>query len=243
MIQSLRPNLEQVFGSSEQASCLLKNISCEFSGPQIICLLGNNGSGKSTLLKICAGILEPSQGTVFLNDQNIFQLDRKQRARDIVWQPQNLRRPYQMTVSEFMELTSPTQNGYLVSSSYFSFQEALQAFEIEEFKNQNVENISGGEWKRVQLARIWQSNYKLVLLDEPDSDLDLRHKKKLVHFCQQYVLKNNAVLIIATHDIIFANELADTVCALANGYLVWNSKSDDFWKTKVVNKVFSTKVF
>lgn len=224
-------NLANIYFNNND-TFFLKNINFSFKTGEIICILGNNGSGKSTFLKVCAGILKPSCGTVTLDRKNIHTLADEERAKLVAWQPQSLSTPYNMTLAEFMKLTP----GY-------NCEELLKLFEIEKLKDKNISAFSGGEWKRSQLARLWQSNAKLVLLDEPDSDLDLRHKKKLVHFCKNYVQQNKAIMAIVTHDIVFAKEVADRVCALSEGYLVWNSRSDEFWNTKVINKIFSTKVF
>ena len=217
---------------SEKETSILKNICFSFQAGQIICILGNNGSGKSTLLKVCAGILTPSSGVVTLNNEDIYSLKDEARAKLIGWQPQNINRPYNMSLLEFMDLTPSSHQ-----------QELLDLFEVSQFSNKNIDTLSGGEWKRGQLARLWQTNCKVMFLDEPDSDLDLRHKKKLVHYCKDYVQKNNAIMVIVTHDIVFAREVADKICALSDGYLVWNSNSTEFWKTKVINKIFSTKVY
>ena len=211
---------------------ILKNINFNFQPGQIVCLLGNNGSGKSTLLKICAGVLIAQSGRVCVNENNILDLSEDERTQLIGWQPQNITRPFHLDLIDFMEISNRIQNN-----------SGNDLFEINSFLQKPISTLSGGEWKRGQLARLWQSNCKILLLDEPDSDLDLRHKKKLVQFCKKYAHENNAILLIATHDILFAQEVANQICALSQGYLVWNSSSEDFWRTKVINKIFSTRVF
>ncbi len=238
---------------AEDNFTLLKNINFSITGGQIVCLLGNNGSGKSTLLRLCAGLLKPSYGDIFLNDLDIFKLQDEERAKLIAWLPQNLSRPYSMTQSEFMDLTQlpvsscmssrglPTSSPCLTGGS--NLEKFLELFEVERFKYKQISTLSGGEWKRTQLARLWQTNCRFMLLDEPDGDLDLRHKKKLSRLCKQYVHQNNTIMLIVTHDIVFAREVADKIFALADGHLVWNSHQSEFWNSKIINKIFTTKVF
>jgi iron complex transport system ATP-binding protein len=217
---------------TQEKNNILKSIHFSYETGDIVCGLGNNGSGKSTLLKIAAGLFKPSCGNVMLNGNNIFQISEANRASLIGWQPQNIERPFQMTLDEFMQLTpSPNQQKY------------LEQFEVDHLKSKNINTFSGGEWKRAQLARLWQTKAPLLLLDEPDSDLDLRHKKKLAQFCKDYVQENKAILLLVTHDIIFARAVATQIIALSHGSLVWNSKATDFWDTKVINKIYSTKVY
>ncbi|MES2614720.1 MAG: ABC transporter ATP-binding protein [Bdellovibrionota bacterium] len=211
---------------------ILKNINFFFQTGQIICFLGNNGSGKSSLLKICAGITQSNCGNIILNDKNISHLSDKQRANFVAWLPQNLSRPYNMSFSEFMEL-----------SKHSNKLKSLKLFDVDAFQKKDIATLSGGEWKRCQLARLWETSCPVLLLDEPDGDLDLKYKRGLIQLCKDYVQKNNAIIFVVTHDIVFAREVADTVCALSEGRLVWNSNSHEFWNSKVINKIFSTKVF
>jgi iron complex transport system ATP-binding protein len=210
---------------------LLKNINVNFAEGEIVCLLGNNGSGKSTFLKLCAGLLNLNNGSVAYNNININTLSLEDRAKFIGWLPQVMMRPFNFSLSHFLRLSQNTP-----------FEEHKDIFEVKHLKNKNINRLSGGEWKRGQLERLWHSYPKIMLLDEPDSDLDLRYKNKLIELCKDYAFKNKAIILVATHDIVFARELATRVCALSKGYLVWNSPQADFWHTQVIQKIFSAKV-
>lgn len=218
---------------SIQNTIILKNITANFQRGKIICLLGNNGTGKSTFLKLAAGILKPKIG--------LIEWSCYRRG----WLPQNLNRPYNLDVDDFLKLMPLSINCFHQEAliKNFSDEEIYNLFEIHHLKKKKISNLSGGEWKRVQLARLWLAKSELMLLDEPDSDLDIRHKLKLIQICKKYVQQNNATLIITTHDIVFAREVANIICALCESYLMWDTQSKNFWDTKVINKIFSTKVF
>jgi ABC-type cobalamin/Fe3+-siderophores transport system ATPase subunit len=224
------------YDTGDQA--ILKNINFQFQSGQIICILGNNGSGKSTLLKLCAGLLSPTSGDLLFQDQSLFHYSPQSRASLVSWQPQNLQRPYHLDLIDFIELQSVSDLKF--TRDFRTFQEDY--FEIGALLNKPISVLSGGEWKRGQLTRFLQLKSKVFLLDEPETDLDLRFKSKLISLCKQKVRENNAILVIVTHDIIFARAIATHICGMRDGYLVWNSSSEDFWKTKVINKIFSTKV-
>lgn len=215
-------------------SNILRNISFEFAMPGIICLLGNNGAGKSTLLKTCAGILEPDFGTLSFNQLNVHHMDEKQRAQKIGWLAQSLVRCEDLSVHEFMNLSS---------LSFFEESELLNLFELSKLKQHDILNLSGGEWKRLQLARLWKEKPQILLLDEPDSDLDPYYKKKVVKLCKQYVKANNAIVLVSTHDIFFAREIATQICVMSNGLLVWNSEASEFWNSDVIRSVYGTNFF
>lgn len=215
-------------------SHILRNISFEFEASGIICLLGNNGAGKSTLLKTCAGILEPDFGVLSLNQFNVHHMDEKHRAQKIGWMAQSLPRCEDLSVYEFMNLSS----SHSLEGTKF-----LDLFDLTRLRHQDVLHLSGGEWKRLQLARLWQEKPQILLLDEPDSDLDPYYKKKVVKLCKQYVKENNAIVLVSTHDIFFAREIATWICVMSNGLLVWNSGASEFWNSNAICSVYGTNFF
>jgi ABC-type cobalamin/Fe3+-siderophores transport system ATPase subunit len=215
-------------------SHILRNISFEFEASGIICLLGNNGAGKSTLLKTCAGILEPDFGALSLNQLNVHHMDEKQRAQKIGWLAQSLARCEDVSVHEFMNLSS---------SHFLEESKLLNLFDLSKLRHQDILHLSGGEWKRLQLARLWKEKSQILLLDEPDSDLDPYYKKKVIKLCKQYVKENNAIVLVSTHDIFFAREIATRICVMSNGLLVWNSEASEFWNSDVIRSVYGANFF
>ncbi len=217
---------------TKNSQFILNDITFTMLPSEITCLLGSNGSGKSTMLKCVAGVEPLSFGTLSLNGELIQNFSDKKRAHLVGWLPQHLNRPYSMTVQEFLSVKHP---------HYFTA--ACDMFEVLPMRDKLIEDLSGGEWKRCQLAWLSQQNFKVILMDEPDSALDMRFKKTLIRFCKESVKKNNAIILVATHDIDFAREIATSVYALWEGRLVWKSPACDFWKSPVIDKIFSTKVF
>ncbi len=220
---------------------LLKDINFEFNEGEIICFLGNNGAGKSTLLKICAGVVEPSYGQVSINQEKISNINNLYRSRMISWLPQSFTRAENFNVEEFLLLERENNIKFLQkSNNEFSidFSSLLRDFDIASQAKKEIILLSGGEWKRVQLARIWQRKSKILILDEPDGDLDLKHKINLVEKCREYVVKNKAIIFLATHDLHFAKMIANRICALNNGVLTWNSEADIFWNLNILKKLY-----
>ncbi|WP_186646260.1 ATP-binding cassette domain-containing protein [Fluviispira vulneris] len=238
---SLNFRAEKLFYSVLNKKTLLKDINFEFNEGEIICFLGNNGAGKSTLLKICAGVIEPTYGNVFINKEKINNINSLCRSRIISWLPQSLARAENFNVEEFLLLERDDNINILQKLNIefsFDFSSVLRDFDIASQAKKEIILLSGGEWKRVQLARIWQRKSKILILDEPDGDLDLKHKINLIEKCKDYVVKNKAIIFIATHDIHFAKMIANRICALNNGVLTWNSKADIFWNLNILKKLY-----
>jgi len=208
---------------------ILKNISFFWQSPQVVCLLGHNGSGKTSFLKACAGLVPLDQGKIQLNGVSCMEKNAAWRALKISWLAQNLSRCENFKTQDFL-LLGASKNRPLVFEK--------DVFDVQALLSQQITSLSGGEWKRVQLARIWQNKSKILLLDEPDSDLDPKQKKRLGFLCKQYVHENQAIVIVATHDILFARTFATTICLMHKGTLVWNSCAHSFWKTSLCEQFY-----
>jgi len=222
---------------------LFRNVSFEFTGGDIICLLGNNGAGKSTLLKVCAGLLEPSYGQVSLLKSQDDLLKSHKNRKSISWLPQQLIRPENFNVIEFISLSDflNRNTSYLSNELSIDYDNILRDFDLMHLKNTELVDLSGGEWKRVQLARIWASKAKVLFLDEPESDLDARHKHDLIYKCKLYARENQSIIFITSHDLFFAREIANKICALSDGLWVWNSDSDFFWRSNILQKLYGIR--
>lgn len=227
----------------KSSKILFRNVSFEYSPGDIICLLGNNGAGKSTLLKVCAGILDASVGEISLNQANKNSFGEKEDVKVTSWLPQHLGRPENFNVIEFITLNELLYNKfrYLSGDLAIDYNEILREFDLMHLKKTELVALSGGEWKRVQLARMWASKAKVLLLDEPESDLDIRHKQDLIYKCKLYALENQSIIFITTHDLFFAKEIANKICALNDGLWVWNSDSDFFWRSNIVQKLYGIR--
>lgn len=225
---------------TEDYKCLFRNVSFEYFGGDIICLLGNNGAGKSTLLKVCAGLLQPDLGDISINIANEINSMKISKDSSISWLPQSLTRPQNFNVLEFLSLNRIyfNKNKLLNDKNIVDYEAILSDFNILHLRKRELIDLSGGEWKRVQLARIWAQKSKVVLLDEPDNDLDLSYKQDLIYNCKLFSRKNNSIIFIITHDILFAKEVANKICVLNNSLWVWNSNAELFWSLYVFKKVF-----
>ena len=228
-------NLAYEWNSSK---IILRNVQFSYQEGDIICLLGNNGAGKSTLLKICAGILKPTLGSVAVIQNGKILAENDKIIKTLAWLPQQLNRPEHFSVKEFLTLQDVHSiRKHLLVQESFIFK-VLNAFEIAHLYEAELKQLSGGEWKRVQLARIWLQEANIVFMDEPDSDLDLKYKYLLIEYCKNYVKENKAILFLITHDLNFAKNIATKICALKEGLWVWDSNAMNFLDSKIINKLY-----
>lgn len=163
-----------------------------------IAIVGVSGSGKSTILNNLCTMLPPTNGEVdilqfqniyTLNDQELLYIRRYELG--IIFQAHYLFRGF--NVAENLELAS------IVSNQPMDM-ELLERFEIAHTLKQHIGELSGGQQQRLSIARVLSKKPKIIFADEPTGNLDSRTAHKVMKCIFEYVEKQNAALIIATHD-------------------------------------------
>lgn len=209
---------------------LLKNVSFELEQGDFMVLLGGNGAGKSTLLKTIANSLPLSyQGSVQLKEQDLYNWSAVGLARERAVLSQNIVLSFPMTVLDVVLLGRyPYEKGrhYSKESVAIAY-EVLDLMGVLDYAEQDVMQLSGGEQQRVQLARVlaqvWESSLddpKLLLLDEPTSNLDIAYQHILLELLQDWVQKRGLVVLTILHDMNLAARYANKIGLLKDGRLL-----------------------
>ena len=189
-------------------------------------LIGPSGAGKSSLLKMLA-LLEPADvGRIHINDQLIScnHADLSVR-RQIVYVAQQ----------EFM-ISGTVLDNLLIGvrirkgNKQHYTQKATQLLKdlgLEGYENKNPNHLSGGEWQRVAIARALILSPKILLLDEPTSNLDPFHVKKIEETVQAYCTENQALLVMATHNLSQAKRMATKVLFIYEGKILTSGDTNE----------------
>jgi molybdate transport system ATP-binding protein/molybdate/tungstate transport system ATP-binding protein len=197
-------------------SFALRNISLEIKKGEYYTLLGVSGSGKTLLLKIIAGFLSPDTGTIFLNGDDITHRRMQHRSVGMVFQDGAIF-PH---MSVAANIAYPLR-GKGLSKSQISSQVAKWAEEtgIASLLQRMPQNLSGGELRRLALARTLAMNPEVLLLDEPLSSLDVLLQGEMMLLLQK-LHKQGQTIIHVTHDYHEAYALADKLAVMHNGEIV-----------------------
>lgn len=174
-------------------------------------ILGESGSGKSTLLNILTGLLQPTNGSVIINNQNLYNL--KGNARD-KFRAQNIglvfQKPHLVSSLNILENLLITQSFAGLKQDRKRIEEVLDqlgiASKITDFPN----NLSVGQLQRVSIARAVLNKPKIILADEPTSSLDDSNTDKVLNLLINQASVEGASLIIATHDKRVKGRIANT---------------------------------
>ena len=155
---------------------ILHNVSFELDDGNCLAILGNNGAGKSTLLKCIDRILPAGSGTVLVDGTDVFTLGKRELARNIAYVAQNARAA-DMTVYDSVLLGRRPYIGWdATEHDREVVREVIDLMGIGDYELRSVAELSGGEAQKVMLARALAQEPRLLLLDEPTSNLDPRNQ-------------------------------------------------------------------
>ena len=215
-------NLCKKFGSIKAVD----EISFDLKKGEIAVLLGENGAGKSTLLRIISGYLEPDAGEVEINGVNLRQ-DRMSFLRQIGYVQEVSSLYTEMTVAEFLEFLANIReiNSLDIAEKV---KNVINILELNDVVVQNLETLSKGFKKRVELAAVLVAEPEVVLLDEPTEGLDPLQKETIRKIIKKYAKKHT--ILISTHALEDAEALNDRVLLMRKGKMLANESFSEFKK-------------
>jgi len=196
---------------------VLENISLTVPHGAITVIAGPNGCGKSTLLKALAGVL-PAAGSAVLDGQELLTLTGRELARKVAFLPQNRQIP-EIAVKNlvlhgrFPYLSYPRR--YSRSDERIA-QKAMEHMGVAELADRKISTLSGGQRQKVYIAMALAQDTPVVLLDEPNSFLDIAHQLQLMQHARALAAEGKTVVLVL-HDLPMAMECADHLAVLSEG--------------------------
>ena len=197
------------FAYNRSSKNILEEISFDIQKNQCIAILGNNGAGKSTLLKCIDRICPTHGGAVFVDDNNVFQMNKNLMAQNIAYVQQN-NESINMTVFDaillgrkpYIKWDASMEDRQIVC-------EIMKKMKLDDFALRNVSELSGGELQKVMLARALAQEPKLLLLDEPTSNLDPRNQHEVLRIVKEIARAHNICVALILHDLNLAIRYCD----------------------------------
>lgn len=191
---------------------IIDRISFDINDGEILCIVGPNGCGKSTLLKAMNHIIDYT-GAITYNDVNLKDLSNKELGKVMGLLSQNKSNYFSYSIYETVAM-----GGYSNSSGIFKvrsnseiIEKALKLTDLYEIRNQRIDQISGGQYQRVMIARLIVQNPQIVMLDEPTNHLDLKHQFEILSYIKNWVKKENKTAVFVLHDLNLVQKYADKV--------------------------------
>lgn len=211
-------NISFDVNSEGQDKEILKNVNLVIPDNKMIVVTGPNGGGKSTIARVIVGIEKPTEGKIFLNGEDITDLDITQRARKGIGyafqQPVKFKG---IKVMDLIRIATGKKISVAEACDYLS-QVGLCA---KEYINREVNNsLSGGELKRIEIATVLARASALSIFDEPEAGIDLWSFQNLIEVFQHLrnSIKNSSILVISHQERIL--EIADIIVVVKDGEII-----------------------
>ncbi len=224
-------NIKKSFGKTE----VLKNVNFDIEQGEVLCIIGSSGSGKTTLLR-CMNFLEiPDEGQFFLNNNLLFDADDHRTKSDeeirqnrlhfgLVFQQFNLFPQY--NVLENVTLAPTLLKKGTAEEIDLNARNIIESVGLSDRIEHYPCQLSGGQQQRVAIARALALNPDILCFDEPTSALDPELTGEVLKVIKELKTKNTTMIVV-THEIEFAKEVADKVIFMADGVIVESGTADD----------------
>ena len=215
---------------------ILNNISFDIKEGELVCILGPSGCGKTTLLNIIGGFVSDFSGDVFLSDENINNIPPEKREIATVFQSYGLFTHKNVidNVSYGLKLLKIDKN-----TRENRAKEMLEKVGLAGYEKKKIKELSGGEQQRVAIARSMVLNPKLLLLDEPLSNLDVHLRDVMRKEIKRIQKQFGVTMVIVTHDQEDAFKLADRVIVINKGHIEQIGTPEELYKEPKSNFISS----
>ena len=242
-------NLSHTYKNREEGA--LNNVNLHIKKGEHIVVIGSSGSGKSTLLKCINRLIEPSAGSVKINEEDIIGCDirkaEKIRARiGMIFQNFNLlerETVYRNVLNGRLSYLSSfrTIAGRFSKEDIDIVKENIKRVGLEELANERVNNLSGGQKQRVAIARALSQRPEIILADEPVSSLDPKLMKEIMDLLKNICMEMNITLVTSLHFLEFAKRYATRIIGMREGKIVFDGTVDDLTEKDIVDIYGKTK--
>ncbi len=218
---------------------ILKNINLSIKENDLTILMGPNGAGKTTILQIFSGIIKDFTGNVFINGKNIKQLNRRNLAKLISFQPQY--EEFLLPISVKDVLLAGRYPYKKLFSDYDKndlkiYEKCLKKFNISHFAKRDINTLSSGERRRVLIASAYIQDVPILLFDEPFSNLDPESIVDLKKILSE-LKRGGKTIVIVSHNLVPLYSVTDSIIALRDGKILYCGKKKN--TAEVLKKTFN----
>lgn len=216
---------------------ILQNISLAIQQGKFIGIIGPNGSGKSTMLKIMYRHFKNTAGVVTLHEQEIWNIAPKKLAQQMSVVSQESPVLFDFTVRDLVLMGRTPYKKWLSTDSaedYRIVEESMTLADVTHLANRTLQQLSGGEKKRVMLARALAQQANILILDEPTNHLDIEHQLQLMDLVKDLPI----TIIAALHDLNLAAAYCDELIVMQQGQIYRQGPPEDVLTAQHLETVF-----
>lgn len=225
---------------------VLQDISFRVEKGEFVGVIGPNGSGKTTLLKILYRLLSPQRGEILFELVPMKKMDRTDIAKRIAVVAQETHLLFPFSVLETVLMGRSPHLGHLMFESEKDVEVTKKAMEWTKmlpFSERSMDDLSGGERKRVFIARALAQEPEVILLDEPTTNLDIHHQMDFLDLILTLNRERGLTIVMASHDMNIASEFCDRLILLQEGRIYKMGTPDEVITKEIIEKVYGCEVW
>ncbi len=226
---------------------VLDDINLSIEGAGLVAIIGASGTGKSTLIRCINRLVEPTSGSVWLNDENITALKgnalRQMRSRiGMVFQEYNLVERLSVMENLLTGVLGKT-SAWKAWRRQFDPVDMQRAWEmlgvvgLQDFANARADSLSGGQRQRVGISRAVMQHPSVLLADEPTSSLDPKTSVEIMELLKRVGITKNIPVLVNMHDVALAKRFADRIVGMRGGHVVFDGVAAELSDT-ILNEIY-----
>jgi iron complex transport system ATP-binding protein len=212
------------------AAPVVHDVDLHVDAGEVVGLVGPNGSGKTTLVRVASRALKPATGRVLVAGVDPYELPARRAAQRVAVVPQDVVPVFSFTALEVALMgRAPYRSGWSLGAGddWSLVRRAMETTGVSDLADRPIEELSGGERRRVVLAQAIAQDAPVVLLDEPTTHLDLRHVVDLHLVVRRMANDEDKAVLAIFHDLTLAASVCDRMYALADGRTVAEGTPED----------------
>lgn len=230
--------------SYEKNNVTLKDVCLRIGNSEILGIIGPNGSGKTTLIKCLNRILEPIQGEILLNGENLERLKRNKIAKEISYVPQNSKND--MTSPNVYDVVKMGRRPH-ISWNYTERDEylvwkAMEDLDVAQLASNSFDALSSGQTQRVLIARAIAQEAKMLLLDEPTSNLDIKYQYEVMNLVREIVKSRSVSACVIVHDLDLALKYCDRLILMCQGESLKTGSAEEVITPELVKEAYGIDI-
>lgn len=232
-------NLEKSYGSEVQIGPL--NLDIPACG--VTSLIGPNGAGKSTMLLMIGRLLEMDAGSVSVAGLDVSEADSTSLAKEMAILRQENHFVTKLTIRQLVGFGRyPYSNGNLTAEDEEIISKYINFLGLKDLEHRYLDELSGGQRQRAYVAMVLCQETDNVLLDEPLNNLDVSRSVQMMKHLREAADHFNRTIITVMHDINFAAQYSDHICAMKDGQIVAFGKPDQIMDGPLLSSIFDTDI-
>lgn len=220
---------------------LIKDINIAINKGEIITLIGPNGAGKSTLLKSLSRQLEPIDGCVYLEDKKLSEMSGKDLSKKVAILFTDRIKGEMMNCFDVVATGRYPYTGYfgvLSKDDREIVENTMKLVKVEDLRDKDFKKISDGQRQRIMLARALCQEPEIVLLDEPTSFLDIRHKLEFLSILEKMKEERKLTVIMSVHELDIAQKISDRILCLKGDTVDKFGTPDEVFTKEFIRSLF-----